>query len=107
MAVDVEQLIEDLHNNAEKTEEVIASATLMMDRGNRPTMSMINDWAAMSQEAVRLVELLRTALAWLDPETVTQKEIARIMVAQMRFNEAQQNYIPVIARLKKHLGMIP
>lgn len=107
MNADVEKLIEDLHNHADNTEEIIKAANLVMDRGNKPSIAMVDDWAAMSRESLRLLEQLRTLDKWLNPETVTEADIARIMIAQMRFNETQQNYGTVITRVKKHLGMIP
>lgn len=107
MTTFTQQLLEDLHNNCEQVEGITRSINLVLERGNKPVAAMADEWGEAVKESHRLVEILRTLDKRIDPEEVTQDEMNALMVASLRFQEAQRNLIEPMARVKRALGMIP
>lgn len=102
-----QQLLEDVHNNSEKVEEITRQINEVLARGNKPVAAMFDDWDEIIQESKRLLEILRTLDKQPGIFESTQDEINALMVGSLRFRAAQEDLIEPLVRVKRALGMIP
>lgn len=102
-----QQLLEDVHNNCEQVEEITRQINEVLARGNKPVAAMADNWDEAIQESKRVLEILRTLDKRSEIFDATQDEINALMVASLRFRQAQEDLIEPMARVKRALGMIP
>lgn len=109
MRDDVAQAIKNINELIESTDKISDNLNHILDRGNKPSINFVDDWATNSQKAMRLVtelSLLGDILA-MDIQNVTEDDTVPLLEAQERFRVSQARQTDVIRRSKKALGMIP
>ena len=109
MRADVAQAIKHINELVESTNKISDDLDLILDRGNKPSIDFVDNWAINARKAVQLTDelsLLGNTLA-MDLENVTEDDTTPLLEAQERFRASQARQTDVIRRSKKALGLIP
>lgn len=109
MRDDARQMIEKMDENRKEIEAFIERLQIILDRGNRPAASLVDEWGTAQSKTVQLLPevLALTDVLAADIENVSDEDIQGLMNSQALFKAAQLRQGDVILRSKKALGLIP
>ena len=109
MRADIQAMIDKTDSLTNELNEFATSINQILDRGNKPTTSLVDDWSEAAHRSVVLLDELKAFAAFLqeDAANVTTEEITALAASQLEFHVAQTHQDAVIRRMKKALGIIP
>lgn len=109
MRTDVAQMIDKTDALRRDIDELTENLERILDRGNRPSISFVNNWGELSKRSLSLLpEMIQlTALLAEDIKNVSEEDTQELIKSQSLFRDAQAHQSEVILRTKKSLGMIP
>lgn len=109
MRADVAQMINKMDTLRKDVDELTENLERILDRGNRPSISFVNNWSELSKRSLNLLPEMTQLAALLveDIENVSEEDTQELIKKQSLFRDAQARQSEVILRTKKSLGMIP
>jgi hypothetical protein len=108
MRSDITAIIQNLDIRVKATDGLTDDLNFVLDRGNRPSISLINQLGQNNSDIQReLLELeaLIDGLA-IGVDSISDEDLAALKDAQKGFTAAQERHGQVILRTKKALGLI-
>lgn len=108
MRDDVAQMVEKMDANRKEIEGFIKRLEMILDRGNRPPASLVDQWSEAQSKTVKILpELLALAeVLSADLENVSDEDTVALRNSQALFHRAQKRQGEVILRVKKAIGSI-